>query len=305
MAINVNRLRVFEAVARTGSFSKAAQKLSVTQPAVTTQIRQLERQCGVALFDRVRRRAHLTEAGQTLYQYAQRIFALAHEAEETLELARGLKAGRLRVIASLTSAAYYLPRLLAAFKRRYPGIQVQLNVDNSRRVAERILALDDDLGVLTGEPQDPNLMLEPFCEDPLILIVPPHHPWAKRRTVSLHELQDQPFVLREPGSATRTLIENRATAEGVSLRIVMELGSNEAIKRMVEMGNGLALISAAIVRREVEAGYLAMLSIREPGLVRRFHLVYHRDRRESALLRAILEVARQISGRFGRRLTSH
>lgn len=304
MAINVNQLRVFEAVARTGSFSRAAQELSVTQPAVTIQIRQLERQCGIALFDRAHRRAQLTEAGQTLYQYAQRIFALAEEAEETLESARGLKVGRLRLIASLTSAAYYLPRLLAAFKLQYPGIQVQLNVDNSRRVAERILSLQDDLGVLTGEPRDPNLILEPFCEDPLVLIVSPHHPWAKRRTVSLQELKGEPFILREPGSATRDLIENRATAAGIPLRIVMELGSNEAIKRMVEIGNGLTLISAAIVQREVKAGHLAMLRVREPGLVRRFHVVYHRERRESPLLRAILEVARHISGLFGQRTIS-
>lgn len=276
-------------MARTGSFSKAAQELSVTQPAVTVQIRQLERHCGVSLFDRVRRRGKLTQAGQSLYEYAQRIFALAEEAEQTLELTRGVKAGRLRLTASLTAAAYYLPPLVAAFKQRFPGIQVQLSVDNSRRVAERVLTLGDDLGVLTGDPENPDLVIRPFCEDPLVLIVPPQHPWAGRRTVSLHELQDQPFILREPGSATRALIESRVAAAGVSLHVTMELGSNEAIKRTVEMGSGVTLISAAIVQREVKAGHLAMLRVREPGLVRRFDLVYHRERRESPLIKAFLE----------------
>ena len=293
MPINLNQLRVFEAVARTGSFSKAAQELSVTQPAVTVQIRQLEERCGVPLFDRVRRRGKLTQAGQSLHEYAQRIFALAEEAEQTLELMRGVKAGRLRLTASLTAAAYYLPPLVADFKQRYPGIQVQVSVDNSRRVAERILTFGDDLGVLTGEPQNPNLVVRPFCEDPLVLIVPPQHPWAGRRTVSLHELQDQPFILRESGSATRALIESRMAAAGVSLQVTMELGSNEAIKRTVEMGSGVTLISAAIVQREVKAGYLAMLRVREPGLMRRFDLVYHRERRESPLIKAFLEIVQQ------------
>jgi aminoethylphosphonate catabolism LysR family transcriptional regulator len=296
VAINLNQLRVFEAVARTGSFSRAAQELSITQPAVTFQIRQLERHVGVPLFERVRRRAGLSQAGHTLHQYAQRIFVLAEEAEQALELARGFKVGRLRLVASLTSAAYYLPPLVAAFKQRYPGVQVQLIVDNSQRVAERILALADDLGVLTGEPQSPNLVLEPFCEDPLVLIVHAGHPWARRRSISLRELAGQPFILREPGSATRALIESRMAAEGLAPRVTMELGSNEAIKRTVELGNGMTLISAAIVTREVEAGRLAMLRIREPGLVRRFYLVYHRERRDSPLIRAVLEVARETAG---------
>lgn len=297
MPLNLHQLRVFEAVARTGSFSKAARELSITQPAVTFQIRQLEAQRGVALFERIRRRPGLTQAGQTLYQYAQRIFALAEEAEQALEHARGLKAGRLRLIASLTAAAYYLPPVVAAFKRRYPGIQVQLVVDNSHRVAERILSLADDLGVLTGEPKDPHLVLEPFCEDPLVLIVHPQHPWARRRTVSLRELAAQPFILREPGSATRALIESRMAADGIGLRVTMELGSNEAIKRTVELGNGVTLISAAIVRREVEAGRLAMLRVRGPGLVRRFYFAYHRERRDSPLIRALLEIVRERRGR--------
>lgn len=297
MVLNLNQLRVFEAVARTGSFSKAAQELSVTQPAVTVQIHHLEKHCGVPLFERVRRRARLTPAGLTLHQYAQRIFALAEEAEQALELARGFKAGRVRLVASLTAAAYYLPPLIAAFKQRYPGIEVQLFVDNSQRVAERIQALVDDIGVLSGEPQDPNLVLEPLCEDPLVLIVSPRHPWAKRRTVSLHELADQPFILREPGSATRALIESRMAAEGVALRVTMELGSNEAIKRSVEMGHGVTLISAAIVQREVEARHLVMLRVREPGLVRRFYMAYHRERRESPFIRAFLEVTQRNFGR--------
>jgi len=296
MPPSLHQLKVFEAVARTSSFSKAALELAITQPAVTFQIRQLEQRCGIPLFERVRRRPRLTEAGHTLFQYAQRIFALAEEAAQALELARGFEVGRLRIIASLTAAAYYLPPLVAAFKQRYPGIQVQLFVDNSQRVAERILSLADDLGVLTGEPQDPRLVLEPLCEDPLVVIVHQEHPWAGRRTVSLRELAGQHFILREPGSATRALIESRMAAEGIALRVTMELGSNEAIKRAVELGSGVTLISRVIVQREAEAGRLVMLKVRGRGLVRRFYLAYHRERQESRLIRALLEIARERRG---------
>lgn len=294
MAINLNHLRVFEAVGRTGRFSKAAQALSVTQPAITVQMRQLEQHCGVSLVDRLGRRGvRLTDAGHSLYPYAQRIIALAREAEDVLSLARGFKTGRLRLVSSLTAAAYYLPPLVAAFKQRYPDVQVQLLADNSRGVAERILALDDDLGVLGGELRNPDLVFEPFCEDPLILIVSTQHPWARRRTVSIRELADQPFIMREAGSATRDVIESRLAAEGLTLQTTMELGSNEAIKRTVEMGHGVALISAAIAQREIKAGELKALRVREPGLLRRYYFVYHREKRESPLVRAMLDVSRQ------------
>ncbi|MGH7263641.1 MAG: LysR substrate-binding domain-containing protein [Candidatus Rokuibacteriota bacterium] len=297
MAINLNQLRALDAVGRTGSFSKAARDLSVTQPAITAHIRQLEQHCGVPLFDRVRRRSRLTEAGQTLFQYAQRIFALAGEAEEALDLARQFRAGRLRLVASLTSAAYYLPPLIAAFRAHYPEIQITLFVDNSQRVAERIVDLRDHLGMLSGPAPHPSLVLEPWYEDPVVLVVAPQHPWARRSSVSLRELHDQLLILREPGSATRALIEERMAAQGVAMKITMELGSNEAVKRMVEMGHGVTLISAAVVRREVDAGQLALVTLRERGWLRRYYLAYHRDRRESPLIQAMLDVARKTLGR--------
>ena len=292
--MNLNQLRVLEAVARTGSFSRAAAELSVTQPAVTVQIRKLEEHCGVPLFERVRGKGHLTHAGQTLYAYAQRIFALADEAAQAIELSRGFKAGRLRLIAGRTPAASYLPSLVAEFRRRYPEIRLQLFVDTSQRAAEAILSLKDDLAVLGDEPSDPHLVREPFREDRLVLIVPPRHAWTRRRTVSFQELTDQPFIQREPGSSTRALIEDRMATEGVTLRVTMELGSNEAIKRSVEMGDGVALISAALVELETKYRRLAIVRTREPEIVRSFFLTYHRDRRESPLIRAMLEVAREM-----------
>lgn len=292
--LNLNQLRVLEALGRTGSFTRAAGLLFVTQPAVTAQIRQLEQQCGTKLFERLRRSAQLTPAGETLFRYAQRIFALAAEAEQSLELARQLKTGRLRLVASLTAAAYYLPDLMTAFHERNPGIQLQLTAANSLTVAQRIRDFVDDLGVLSSSADDPNLVLTPLCEDPVVLIVPPRHRWARKRSLSIHTLEGQPLVLREPGSGTRALIESCLTKHRVTVRPLMELASNEAIKRTVERGNALALISAAVVQREAHAHRLAIVRIREPGLLRRYSLVYHRERRESPVLRAMLAVCETI-----------
>jgi aminoethylphosphonate catabolism LysR family transcriptional regulator len=278
-------------VAKGGSFTQAAQALSITQPAVTIHIRGLERYYGVRLFDRGGRRAKLTDVGQTLFEYAQRIFALAEEAEHALENAGELRAGRLRILGSLTVGAYYLPPVISRFQEKFPEIQVSLSVDNSQRVVERIAGLREDVGFLSGAIRDERLVVRPFLEDELVLLIHPGHAWSSRRTVSLHELGGQSLILREPGSATRALVEERLRREGIRVRVSMELGSNEAIKRAVEMGMGISVLSGAIVRREAEAGLVRVLRVREKGLTRQFQIIIHRERERSRLIAAFLEVA--------------
>jgi DNA-binding transcriptional LysR family regulator len=300
MPINLGQLRVFEAVTRTGSFTQAASRLGVTPPAVSLQIRQLERAYGVRLFDRLRRRVRLTSVGQHLEPYAQRIIALAGDAERALEATRSFAGGRLHIVASATAAAYHLPPLLTRLRRRYPDIRVHLDVANSQRVRERIAALEGDVGVLGVETAHPDLVFERLAEDPLVVIVAPGHPWARRSRVSLAELARQDLILREPGSASRQLIERRLLRLGARAEPSMEIASNEVIKRAVEMGNGVSLMSAAIVRREVEAGRLRALTVRGDRLVRTIHLVYHRERQDSPLIHAIRQAARGLP-REGRR----
>jgi DNA-binding transcriptional LysR family regulator len=304
MALSLGQLRVFEAVTRTGSFRAAAERLGVTPPAVSLQIRQLEADSGVRLFDRVRRRVRLTAAGETLAKYAQRIFALADDAERALQETRRFAAGRLGVVASGTSAAYYVPPLLTEFRRRYPGIQTHLDVGNSQRVRERVLGLEDDVGVLGAETTHPDLVLEPLGEDPLVVIVPAGHAWARRRRVALADLCNEPLIVREPGSATRQLLERRLLRHGVRMQPAMEIASNEVIKRAVEMGNGVGLMSAAVVRREVEGGHLRALTVSGERLARSIYLVYHRERQESPLIDAVVTVARALRRGQARRARS-
>lgn len=290
--MNLNQLRVFEAVARTGSFSRAAEGLSVTQPAVTLQIRQLERDCGVQLFERIRRRPRLTEPGRILQDYARRIFALIDEAGRHLEGARGLSSGTLRVVTGPTGATY-ATTLLTAFHRRYPGIHVAMSVDVSERIAQRVATLVDDVGLVGAEQRHPALARVPYCGDPLVVIVAPRHAWAHRRTISVRDLADVPLITREAVSTTRRFIEGRLGAATRRLRVRMELGSNEAIKRAVELGAGIGIVSREVVRTELEAGTLRALAIRERGFVHQIDLIHHKDRAGSPLIAAVLDVARK------------
>jgi DNA-binding transcriptional LysR family regulator len=298
--MTLNQLRVFEAVARTGSFSRAAEALSVTQPAVTLQIRQLERDCGVQLFERIRRRPRLTEAGLVLQDYARRIFALVDEASRRLEGARGLTSGRLRLVTGPTGSAYAAD-LVAAFHRRYPGIHVALSVETSERIVHRILTLGDDLGLVGEEQQHPSLGRQPFCGDPLVVIVGPDHSWARRRTVSVRELADVPLITREAISTTRRFLEARLGSATRRLRVAMELGSNDAIKRAVELGAGVGIVSHEVVRTEAKAGALRALTIRERGFVHRIDLIHHKDRAGSPLIAAVREVATTVAARLAAR----
>ena len=286
------QLRVFDAITRTGSFSRAAERLAVTPPAVSLQVRRLERAYGVRLFERIGRRVRLTPAGDALRQYTQRIFTLAEDAEQALLGTRGFTATRLRIVATPTTAGYYLGPIWRALRQRYPELRLELSVQNSRRVRERLLALEDDLGMLGGEPDHPDLVCQPFARDLLAVIVAPDHPWGRRRTVALADLRDQPLILREPGSATREIVERRLRAAGVDVGAAMEVASTEAIKRAVEVGTGVSVLAAAAVRRDVDGGHLRALRVRDRDFAVTMSLAYHRERRESPLLRAVFAASR-------------
>jgi DNA-binding transcriptional LysR family regulator len=280
-------------IVRSGSFKKAAEQLHLTPPAVSLQIRQLEDEYRLKMFERVGRRTMLTAAGRTLHEYAQRIFALERDAALALERLRGLEAGSLRVVSSET-AAYYVPFVWREFRRRYPGIQVQLALDNSDHVAERIRRLEDDLGVLSMDIGHPDLVGELLVQDPVVAVVPPSHPWAKRRSVGLEDFEGQQLVLREVGSATRRLAERRFTMLGIRWRLAMEIASNEVIKQAVEMGAGIAILSVVVITREVQDGRLCGIRIRDREFVRPLHLAFHRERADSPVIHAFVALAREL-----------
>jgi DNA-binding transcriptional LysR family regulator len=298
--MNLHHLRIFYTLATTGSFTGAARRLGISQPAVTIQVRELEQASGVRLIERGTRRPGLTDAGRALCAVAAKIFTLVDDAEEVLaRTGRGVT-GTLTIAASGTTGAYHLPRLLTAFRRRHPAVRVVLEISNSRRVLDQVLGFEADLGAI-GAPDsaaapavadDPRLQVHPFVREPLVVALPRRHAWAGRRTIGLRELAREPLVLREPGSATRRLLEAHLEAAGLAPRVAMELGSNEAIKHAVEAGLAVAVLGARAVAREVADGRLRAARLRPRTLALRFYLVHHKERSHAAVLRAFLALAR-------------
>jgi DNA-binding transcriptional LysR family regulator len=290
--LGLSQLRAFEAITRTGSFARAAERLHVTPPAVSLQVRQLEREYGVRLFERVGRHVRLTPAGEALRPYAQRLFALAEDAERVLQGTADFGGSRLRIAATPTMAGYYLAPFWKALRARYPKLELELSVHNSRAVKERLLALEDDLGMLAGEADHPDIVLEPFARNELVVIVSPAHPWARRSWIALEALRDQPLILREPGSEGRALVERELRRADIPLHTVVEVASTEAVKQAVEAGGGVGLLATAVVRRDVAGGYLRALRVRGGDFTLTLSLAYHRERQGSPLIRGVVEAVR-------------
>src|SRR5918996_1549271 len=238
MPLGLGQLRAFHAVVTAGGVTRAAERLAVTPPAISAQVRELERQSGVALFERAGRSARLTSEGETLAEYARRIFTMLEDAEHALERGRAGARGRLRVAASDTAAAYYLGPFWRALRRDHPELRIDVSVHNSDAVAAAIVDRTADLGVLAET------------------------------------------------AAPRDLVEREMARVGVRPRIAMEIDSNEAIKRGIEAGLGVGILSGAIVHREARDGTLRVIRVRGRPPKRVIHLAYHVERRDSPLLQA-------------------
>jgi DNA-binding transcriptional LysR family regulator len=280
MHVTLRQLRVFEAVARHLSYTRAAEELHLTQPAVSMQIKQLEESVGLPLFEQMGKRTFLTEAGQELHQTSRAIALQLEETEEVLESLKGIRRGRLR-IAVASTANYFATRLLAAFCRRYPGISFSLEVTNRESLLRALEANEKDLVIMGRPPESLDLEAEPFMDNPLVVIAAPDHPLAGADEVSWERLQQEAFVVREEGSGTRIAMERHFASRGVKLRTGMELSSNEAIKRAVEVGMGLGIVSIHTLELELETGRLMVLRAEAFPIPRHWYLVHRRSKRLS------------------------
>jgi DNA-binding transcriptional LysR family regulator len=288
------RLQVFHAVARHLSFTKAAEALFMTQPAVTFQVRQLEEQFDTRLFDRVHGRVALTPAGAVALEYAEKILALSAELESRLREMSGQDAGPLLVGASKTIAEFLLPRVLAEFKALHPAIVPHLFVENSERVQERVAARALDVGFIEGDSHLASLAFDVCCEDELQVVCVPSHPLARLPGVAPRSLLEHAYIGREPGSGTREVIDRYLQQAGLgldSLQVVMEASSPEALKGMVVTGLGFSIMSRASVSKELRLGELAGVRL-APALVRKLAVVYPRERLQSRAVDAFVAFAR-------------
>jgi DNA-binding transcriptional LysR family regulator len=276
------QLRTFEAVSRHLSFSRAAEELHLTQPAVSMQVKQLEVQSGLALFEQVGKRLHLTEAGAEVARFAREVESRMKDCEDALAAMRGLSGGRLH-LAVVSTAKYFAPRLLSEFSHRHPGVTVKLSVTNREQVIGELQANRVDLAIMGRPPRGLDVEATAFAKHPLGVIAPPQHRLARRRGLELALLAGENFLLREQGSGTRMSMERVFGERGVKLESSMELASNETIKQAVMAGMGLAFLSLHTVGLELATGKLVRLDVRGTPVAREWFVVSRQGKRLSPL----------------------
>lgn len=289
------RLQAFHAVAKHRSFTKAADALCMTQPAVTFQVRQLEEQFNTRLFDRTNGRIALTPAGVVAYEYAERILALSTELGTRLKEISGQEAGPLMIGASTTIAEFLLPRILGEYKAQHPGIVPQLHVGNSEAVQARVAERSLDLGFIEGDSHLPTLVTDVCCEDELQVVCAPTHALARRTSVPSRLLTEHAYIGRESGSGTREVVNHYLERAGLSLdalQNVMEAGSPEALKGIVATGLGFAIMSRATADKEVRLGELVRIPL-DPPLIRHLSVVYPKERFHSKLVNGFVAFAKE------------
>lgn len=287
------RLQVFHAVAKHGSFTRAAENLFMTQPAVTFQIKQLEEHYNTRLFERGHGKVTLTPAGEIVMAYAERILGLNEELETRVSELTDELTGTLNIGTSTTIAAYWLPYLLRDFKLQYPQVIPRVVVGNSQLIEERVVSRELDLGMIEIVTGHPALERISACRDELLAIVSPGHPLAVGPRVSAAELLPHPLITRDPGNAIRGLTEQYFEAAGVAvdeLTIAAELGSLATVKHLVEAGVGYAIASRAAILRDVGEGRLAAIPL-DPPLYTPLEVIYPRDKFRSRLITTFAEFA--------------
>jgi DNA-binding transcriptional LysR family regulator len=288
------RLQVFHTVARLLSFTKAAEELHMTQPAVTFQVRQLEEQFNTRLFDRTHNRISLTDAGKRVFEYAERIFHLYSEMDNSVRELTGDISGVLILGASTTIAEYMLPELLGDFKAKHPEVTIRLKVANTDGIVSQVENNDIDLGVVEAPVNNKNLVVEVCRTDQLVLIVPPGHELENEKCVTMSQIAEYPFICREEGSGTREVMIESMQAAGINpadMRIAMELGSLEAIKGAVESGMGVSILSRATLNKELKLGTLVAIDI-DPPINRPFSFVHQKQKFKARAMDELLSFAR-------------
>ncbi|MGH7311621.1 MAG: selenium metabolism-associated LysR family transcriptional regulator [Candidatus Rokuibacteriota bacterium] len=287
--MTLRQLEVFLAIARDKSFSLAAKRIHLSQPTASEHMQELEKELGTTLFSRRGRAIALSEAGRVFETYAARILSDIANARQAVTELEGLRRGSLLIGASTTPGIYLLPGLIGDFRSRHPGIELRLDIANSQIIEERVRANELDLGIVGGhELARGEECLAAGLVDELVLVVPPHHRWARRRDIPPTSLMEQPLLVREEGSATRRVTERSLANAGLKYTVRMELGHTEAIKQAVIAGLGVAFVSVYAISGEVATGRLAALRLRGLPIRRHFHVIHNEGRALGASARAFL-----------------
>lgn len=286
--INLDQLRVFQAVAQARSFTRAADAVHLTQPGVSKHIKQMEEYYGTPLFDRLGKKVALTQAGEILLVATQDIMASITAAEQRIEELKGLHGGKLVLGASFVIGIYVLPGALATFQKQYPAVEVMLDISLSEKIMAKTLANKLDIGLVSHEVHDPRLTAREFMADKLIAIAPSNHRWANKKRITPQELLGETFIVAARGAGTRAVVEERLKAKGIVLKNVVDFGNIEGVKRAVEVGLGVSIQSQSMVQREITDGFLAGISLAGMEAKLAYFYVYRKDKHLSSAAKAFL-----------------
>ncbi len=298
--VTLHQLKIFAVVARNLSFTRAAEELHLTQPTVSIQMKQLADSVGLPLIEQLGKRIFLSEGGRELLSVCHGLFDGLSLFEMIISDMKGVKTGQLR-LGVITTAKYFVPRLLGPFCERYPGIEVTLKVTNRERMLQRLLNNEDDLYFFGQPPEHRDVWAEKFMENPMIVIAPCNHTLAGQAAIPLARIVQEPFLMREKGSGTRLATESFFNEHGLAIKVRMELGSNEAIKQAVAGGLGIAVLSAHTLALEKSGDDLVVLDVEGFPIRRQWHVVYPQGKQLSVVARAFLEFVQQESGPMAER----
>ncbi|MBI2225797.1 MAG: LysR family transcriptional regulator [Betaproteobacteria bacterium] len=272
------QVKVFEAVARHLNYSRAAEELRMSQPGVSIHVRQLEAHAGLPLFEQLGKRIYLTPAGHEMLRYSRAIIQQLNETGEALAALKGIRGGRLD-IAVISAGDYFFPGLLAEFCRRHERVTVRLTVNNREEIVHQLEENTTDLAVLLRPPGNPDMIAEAFAPQPHVIVAAPDHALARKRHISLQAVANEAFIVREQGSDTRLAMEELLAECRVKFNVTMEIKSTETIKQAVIAGMGISFLSAHTIGRELEAGRLALLDVEGFPVMRKWHIVHHKNKR--------------------------
>jgi DNA-binding transcriptional LysR family regulator len=292
MHLTLRQLQIFNAIAECGSTIAAAQRVCLSQSATSAALKELESAVGTPLFDRVGRRLMLNDAGRSLWPAAQGLLERAQELEDSLRTGRGAMPVTLRLAASTTIGNYLLPALMLEYRHQSPQVRIELRIGNTHDAAQAVADFESDIGFIEGPCHQPDLLVQPWLDDEMLIVAAPHHPLAQaasRERLNTRQLRQAPWLLREPGSGTREAVENALLPHLHALPSDLVLGGSEAIKNAVMHGLGISCLSRCVVRDALDDGRLVSLPTTLPHLTRQFSLVRHRNKHLSPALREFLD----------------
>ena len=286
------QLAVFEAVARLSSFTKAADELHLAQPTVSAQIKKLADNLQIPLFEQIGKRIYLTPAGENLYKGCQLLFTTLSDIEESLSDLRGLEHGRLRLAVS-TTGKYFVPRLLAEFVKLHPAIEVSLQIHNRNTLIDRLSRNEDDLYVFSNPPNDFEIVTQPILPNPMVVFAREDHPLVHEKKISIEQLKNEKFIMREPGSGTRMVAYEAFDHHGLEPRVQMELSTNEAIKQAILAGLGISILSQYTLGLDTFEPRLSILNVQDFPIEKQWQFVYPVGKQTSSVSRAFMDFVRK------------